>query len=109
MDPLVRKIPGEGNGYPLQNSCLEIPRTEEPGGLHTVHGVTKSQTRLSAYALIIKSESSCSCLSNLLEFVTFFPLNRSIRHFLKSLYFASFHVFLGKFQSLEYFLALECS
>ena len=24
-----------------------IPWTEEPGGLHTVHGVTKSQTRLS--------------------------------------------------------------
>ena len=26
----------------------KIPWTEEPGGLHTVHGVTKSQTRLSA-------------------------------------------------------------
>ena len=25
----------------------EIPWTEEPGGLHTVHRVTKSQTRLS--------------------------------------------------------------
>ena len=25
----------------------EIPWTEEPGGLHTVHGVSKSQTRLS--------------------------------------------------------------
>ena len=24
-----------------------IPRTEEPDGLHTVHGVAKSQTRLS--------------------------------------------------------------
>ena len=24
----------------------KIPRTEEPGGLHRVHGVTKSQTRL---------------------------------------------------------------
>ena len=27
----------------------EIPRTEEPGGLHTVRGVAKSQTRLSAF------------------------------------------------------------
>ena len=27
------KSPGEGNGNPLQYSCLEIPRTEEPGGL----------------------------------------------------------------------------
>ena len=26
-------IPGEGNGNPLQYSCLEIPQTEEPGGL----------------------------------------------------------------------------
>ena len=25
----------------------EIPRTEEPGGLHTVHGVTKIWTQLS--------------------------------------------------------------
>ena len=25
----------------------EIPWTEEPSGLHTVHGVTKSRTRLS--------------------------------------------------------------
>jgi len=24
----------EGNGTPLQYSCLEIPWTEEPGGLH---------------------------------------------------------------------------
>ena len=25
FDPWVRKIPGEGNGYPLQYSCLENP------------------------------------------------------------------------------------
>ena len=37
---------GEGNGNPLQYSCLEIPWVEEHGGLHTVHWVAKSQTRL---------------------------------------------------------------
>ena len=37
----------EGNGRPLQYSCPEDPWTEEPGGLHTVHGVAKSQTWLS--------------------------------------------------------------
>ena len=37
---------GEGNGNPLQCSCLENPWTKEPGGLHTVRGVTKSWTRL---------------------------------------------------------------
>ena len=26
---------GEGNGYPLQYSCLENPWTEEPGGLQS--------------------------------------------------------------------------
>ena len=26
------RSPGEGNGHPLQYSCLEIPWTEEPGG-----------------------------------------------------------------------------
>ena len=26
--------PGGGNGNPLQYSCLRIPWTEEPGGLH---------------------------------------------------------------------------
>ena len=28
--------PGEGNGYPLQYSCLRIPWTEEPGGLQSM-------------------------------------------------------------------------
>ena len=27
------RSPAEGNGNPLQYSCLEIPGTEEPGGL----------------------------------------------------------------------------
>ena len=27
------RFPGEGNGNPLQYSCLEISWTEEPGGL----------------------------------------------------------------------------
>ena len=27
------RFPGEGNGNPLQHSCLENPWTEEPGGL----------------------------------------------------------------------------
>ena len=29
----VERSPGEGSGNPLQYSCLEIPWTEEPGGL----------------------------------------------------------------------------
>ena len=39
---------GEGNGNPLQYSCLENPKDGEAWG-PAVHGVTKSQTRLSDF------------------------------------------------------------
>ena len=35
-------ITGEGNGYPLQYSCLENP-TDRGAWQATVHGITKSQ------------------------------------------------------------------
>ena len=38
--------PGEGNGYPLQYSCLENS-TDRGAWWAIIHGVTKSQTRLS--------------------------------------------------------------
>ena len=38
--------PGEGNGYPLQYSCLESSM-DRGAGWATVHGVAKSQTGLS--------------------------------------------------------------
>ena len=31
-----RLVIGEGNGTPLQYSCLEMPWTEEPGGLQSM-------------------------------------------------------------------------
>ena len=34
--PGSRRSPGVGNGNPLQNSCLKIPWTEEPGGLESI-------------------------------------------------------------------------
>ena len=30
------RSPGEGNGNPLQYSCLENPWTEEPGGIQSM-------------------------------------------------------------------------
>ena len=46
--PGLGRFPGEGNGNPLQYSCLENPMD---GGAWwaTVHGVAKSQTRLSNF------------------------------------------------------------
>ena len=40
---------GEGNGNPLQSSCLENPM-DRGAWQPTVHGVAKTQTRLSARA-----------------------------------------------------------
>ena len=34
--PESGKFPGEGNGNPLQYSCLENPMREEPGGLESI-------------------------------------------------------------------------
>ena len=42
------RYPGEGNNNPLQYSCLENPM-DRGAWWATVHGVTKSQTRLSDY------------------------------------------------------------
>ena len=42
------RSPGEGNGNPLQYSCLENPM-DRGAWLATVHGDAKSQTRLSAF------------------------------------------------------------
>ena len=44
--PELGRSPGEGSGYPLQNSCLE--NSMDRGAWQaTVHGATKSWTRLS--------------------------------------------------------------
>ena len=42
------RSPGEGNGYPLQSSCLENFSIDRGTWQATVHGVAKDQTRLSA-------------------------------------------------------------
>ena len=47
--PGSRRSPGGGNGNPLQYSFLENPMDREAWWA-TVHGVTKSQTRLSMEA-----------------------------------------------------------
>ena len=43
--PGLGRSPGEGNGYPLQCSCLENPM-DRGAWWARVNGVTKSQTRL---------------------------------------------------------------
>ena len=47
--PELGRSPGEGNGNPLQYSCLGKPMVRGAWRA-TVHGVTKSQTQLSTHA-----------------------------------------------------------
>ena len=49
--PRSGRSPGEGNGNPLQYSCLENPM-DRGAWWATVHGVTKSWTRLSNLTFI---------------------------------------------------------
>ena len=64
--PGLGRSPGEGNGYPLQYSCLE--NTKDRGIWKvTVHGVTKSLTRLSDFTFTftfpdssVGKESACN-------------------------------------------------
>ena len=46
--PGLGRSPGKGNGNPLQYSCLEMPWTEEPGGLQSM-GSQKSDLTEHAY------------------------------------------------------------
>ena len=52
FDPGSGRSPGEGNGNPLQYSCLENPMD---GGdwWATVYGVAKSRTRLSDFTSLL--------------------------------------------------------
>ena len=49
-------FPGEGNGNPLQYSCLENPM-DRVARWATVHGVAKSRTQLSYFHIHISKES----------------------------------------------------
>ena len=46
------RSPGEGNGNPLQYSCLENPM-DRGTWWAAVHGVTKSRTRLSDFTYLL--------------------------------------------------------
>ena len=46
------RTPGEGNGNPLQHSCLEKP-LDSGASRATVHGVAQSQTRPSTHGVLL--------------------------------------------------------
>ena len=56
--PEFGRSPGEDDGNSLQYSCLENPVDREA---FAVHGVAKSQTRLSLHACTITGTGPCVC------------------------------------------------
>ena len=48
------RSPGEGNGYPLQYSCLGNP-TDRGARRATVHGVSDSQTQLRSVPVTVST------------------------------------------------------
>ena len=52
--PGLGRSPGEGNGHPLQHSCLENSMDGEAWWA-TVHGVAKSRTRLSDFTFTLRN------------------------------------------------------
>ena len=68
------RSPGEGNGNPLQYSCLENPM-DRGAWWATVYGVAKSRTRLSDFTSLSLSEKLlvCSCFN-----IRFIGLSRNL-------------------------------
>ena len=72
------RSPGEGNGNPLQYSCLENPM-EGGAWWATVHGVAKSRTQLSDFAFaFIHVLHVCMHFFHPVFFLFFLPHNRVV-------------------------------
>ena len=67
----IGKIPGEGNGYPLQYSCLENLHGQR-SLVDYSHGVAKSRTRLSDFTFTCQMEKLMSLVLNKMIFMKVF-------------------------------------
>ena len=63
------RSPGEGNGNPLQYSCLENPM-DRGAWWATVCGVSNSQTRLSDFTFMINEDNKTDNITSTCGFVT---------------------------------------
>ena len=80
--PVLGRSPGEGNGKSLHYSCLENPM-DRGAWQDIVHGVTKSQTRLSTHAFFLQSVLAFNHVLDMLPSVAFKDCrNLFMRHLL---------------------------
>ena len=79
--PELGRYPREGNGNPLQDSCLETSMDWKPGGL--VCGLPKSWTLLSTHTRRVKMWKKSN----------FFNFFLRKKQFLKNLFFLKYHSF----------------
>ena len=70
--PGSRRSLGEGNGNPLQHSCLENPM-DRGAWLAAIHGVTKSRTRLSDFTIYLYV-NKVGGESNMIKYILFILL-----------------------------------
>ena len=91
---------GEGNGNPLQCSCLENPRD---GGAWwaAVYGVTQSWTRLKR----LSSSSPFICFPFLLWFSILFTLEKTFHYFFKGRFSIAEFLFLFFFFFFQFLLS----
>ena len=75
--PGLGRSPGEGNGNPLQHSCLENPM-DRGAWCATVHGVAKSRTRLSNFTFTFTLISTDDFYSHMTEVLTMMATNANL-------------------------------
>ena len=101
--------PGEGNGNPLQYSCLENPM-DRGAWYATVHGVAKSQTRLSDFTFTFHSNHyyslSLSCLGLVCSFL--FPSALKVKLLILDLYSFLIQAFYNYEFPSKYYFSLVC-
>ena len=88
------RSPGEGNGNPLQYSCLENPMNREAWWV-TVHGVAKSWTRLKWLSTHARHEVTLSLFKNSKQTVLIpFFNNPNYTHLYKIIYIILNYIYI---------------
>ena len=98
------KSTGEGNGTPLQGSCLETPR-HGGAGWAAIYGVTQSQTRLKR----LTSSSSSSMYKHMCEYVYILGVKVYVCIYMYECNYTALVLSLWHSRYLFWFIKIMCS